>query len=389
MKHDAVDKIASTALPPHAVGVSLDNACGRVLLEPVKADRDHPPFDRATMDGYAVHAAECTNGTTLPVVGDLPAGTTPPGDVPAGTCITIATGAAVPMSCDAVVEHEQTDRANPVRFNLDRVEPRRNIHPRGVDCAEGDVLLKPPLRLSPADIGVAAIAGKMSLTVARAPTVAIVTSGDELVDVAHTPGPYQLRDSNGPMLAAALRSFGADVTTICRAPDDLEATIEVLKSIDVDLLLSVGGVSQGTHDHIKPAWDAIGATLLVDRVPIQPGKPTRCWKTPTGMAIALPGNPVAAIICAHLFARPWIRASLGLQPLGDWSSIALAHDVMPNPTRTLYRAAHVNTDARLATWHGSGDLPHLAGTDGIVECAMQRDVIPAGTVCPFLRWTLD
>jgi molybdopterin molybdotransferase len=191
------------------------------------------------------------------------------------------------------------------------------------------------------------------------------------------------------MLAAALRSFGANVTTLCRAPDDLHATIEALESIDVDLLITVGGVSQGTRDHVKPAWDALGATPLVDRVPIQPGKPTRCWKTPSGTALALPGNPVAAIICAHLFARPWVRASLGLLPLDDWSNIALDHDVTPNPTRTLYRAVNVNSNARLATWHGSGDLPHLAGTDGIVECAMQRDVIPAGTVCPFLRWTLD
>jgi molybdopterin molybdotransferase len=272
----------------------------------------------------------------------------------------------VPFSCDAVVEHEQTDRATPVRFSLDAVEPGRNIHPRGIDRAEGDVLLQSPLRLSPADIGVAAIAGQTTLVVARAPTVAIV-----------------------PMLAAALRSFGANVTTLCRAPDDLHATIEALESIDVDLLITVGGVSQGTRDHVKPAWDALGATPLVDRVPIQPGKPTRCWKTPSGTALALPGNPVAAIICAHLFARPWVRASLGLLPLDDWSNIALDHDVTPNPTRTLYRAVNVNSNARLATWHGSGDLPHLAGTDGIVECAMQRDVIPAGTVCPFLRWTLD
>lgn len=389
VKQDAVQQILAASPAPRHETVPLSQACGRVLHTSLVADRDHPPFNRSTMDGYAVRAAECTAGATLRLVGDLPAGSIPPDELPAGTCIAIATGAAVPKACDAVVEHERTDRGDPVRFDIETVSPGRNIHPQGVDRAQGEVLLEAPLRLGPADIGVAAIAGHAHLLVAQAPSVAIVTTGDELVAIEEVPGPFQLRDSNSPMLAAALRSFGADVTHLVRVPDELKATTETLAALDVDLLITVGGVSQGTRDHIKPAWEALGATPIIERVPIQPGRPTRCWTTPRGVALALPGNPVSAMVCLHLFARPWVRATLGLPPLGDWSTTTLAHDVTPNPNRTLYRAAHVDDVANLASWHGSGDLPHLAATDGIVEIAIGSEPLPTGTPCPFLPWSLD
>jgi molybdopterin molybdotransferase len=388
LKHDAVEAILRSAPIPCGEEVSLGAAAGRVLLKPIHIDRDHPPFDRATMDGYALRATEVAAGCTLKVVGDLGAGTAPPNAVSEGCCIAIATGAALPEGLDAVVEHEETDRGDPVCFTIPHVEPGRNIHRQGVDRHAGDCLVEAPIRLGPAEIGAAAIAGSSHLAVARKPTVAIVTTGDELVAVGATPGPYELRNSNGPMIAAAVEEFGAEVHSITHAPDDLAATKAVFQDIDADLIVSIGGVSAGTRDHVPPAWAALGATQIVERVPIQPGRPTRCWTTARGVALALPGNPVSALVCLHLFARPWVRAAVGLDPLGDWTTAILANDATPNPARTLYRACTFKETASIATWHGSGDLPHLAATDGILELAMSDSPIPAGSVCPYLPWRI-
>lgn len=384
----AVEIVLDTARAPTITRSPLNESLGRVLARTLHADRDHPPFDRATMDGYAVRTAEISFGATLPVASEVPAGTNPPKHTPPGSCIAVATGAAVPEDFDAVIEHEQTDRSNPVRFDVKSVQPGRNIHFRGVDRAAGDVILNAPCRLGPAEIGIAASSGHHEVDLSTPPRIAIISTGEELIDIDAAPNSVQVRDSNSLMISSSVTELGGEVVCHERAQDELEATIDALSaaSLNCDLLITIGGVSAGDRDYVPAAWERLGAKPLIERVPIQPGRPTRLWQHNSCVGLALPGNPVSALVCMHLFGRPWIRAALGLDPLGDWRSAPIAKPVKPNPHRTLYRACVVRDHADIPAWHGSGDLPHLAGTDGLIELPMQEEDLDAGTTCPFLPW---
>ena len=396
-RRDAVETLIPLAVAPSGEEVDLADAAHRILATPINADRDHPPFNRSTMDGYAVRAADVEAGRVFPVAGSISAGSAPMPSVDPGACVAIATGAALPTDLDAVIEHERSNRENPVRFDLPSIEPGRNIHPRGVDRKAGAPVLSEGTRLGPAEIGIAASNGHHRISVRRRPTVALISTGDELVDIHETPGPWQLRDSNGPMLAAAINDLGGEVRRQTRAIDTLEATIDQLHQAmsHCDLVVTIGGVSAGERDHVPAAWEELGARPLINRAAIQPGRPIRAWQVDQTTAIALPGNPVSALVCLHLFARPWLRAGLGLDPLADWEVGELERPARTNPHRTALRPCHQTlrdspgtTRVSVAAWHGSGDLPHLGGTIGIVELDPQAGPeIPAGTACPLLRWS--
>ena len=396
-RRDAVEAVIPFAVAPSSEEVDLADAGQRILATPINADRDHPPFNRSTMDGYAVRAAEVAPERVFPVVGSVSAGTAPPPSVDPGSCVAIATGAALPPDLDAVIEHERSNRENPVRFELPSIESGRNIHPRGIDRKAGAPVLPEAIRLGPAEIGIAASNGHHRIQVRRRPTVALISTGDELVDIRETPGPWQLRDSNRPMLAAAINDIGGEVRSQARAIDTLEDTADQLREAmsQCDLVVTIGGVSAGERDHVPAAWEMLGAKPLINRAAIQPGRPIRAWQADQVTAIALPGNPVSALVCLHLFARPWLRAGLGLDPLADWEVGELERPARTNPHRTALRPCHQTTRdspgttrVSVAAWHGSGDLPHLAETIGIVELDPEAGPeIPAGTPCPLLRWS--
>jgi molybdopterin molybdotransferase len=377
-----------------AVGVetvNISGASGRVLAEAIRADRDAPPFNRAQMDGYALRAADYRRGEAMAVAGEIAAGSAEVPAVPRGACVKIATGAAVPEPLDAVIEHEKSDRGDPVRFTVDAVQPWRSIHRRGADAKRGDVVLAPGVRLGMAQIGIAAAAGVTNITVHRKVRVAIVTSGDEVVAPGMAPEAHQIRNSNAPMLSECFGRFGGDVVEVIHLPDDAELTrrrIGELLGSELDLIVTVGGVSAGERDFFPGALEDNGAIFTLRGAGIQPGRPVACAKSEGGASVlCLPGNPVSSLVCAHLFGWPLVKRLGGEIGGLPWCSIELGEEVKVNPQRQAYRPACV-VDGRgvVPRWSGSGDLIHTASTHGILELPMQPDPARAGDLLRFLPW---
>lgn len=376
---------------PGTQTVQLESCAGRVLAETVDADRDLPPFNRAQMDGYGLRASEVGKLTEWPVIASIPAGH--PGDIPVppGHCVAIATGAPLPDEVDTVIQHELSDRGDPVHFTIDAVEQGRAVHPRGVDAHAGDTLIKPPVVLAAHHLGIAASAGKASLQVAIRPRVTILSSGDEIVAVGSDILPHQIRNSNGLQTAELLHRFGADPSAIIHVPDELDETIDAVRAAldSSDLIITIGGISAGVRDHFPVAFKSCSIELVLHRASIQPGKPIMVGRAPDGtIIVGLPGNPVSALVCTCTFLWPIVRVMLGLTPNLPWREVELAEEVKANPNRRAFRPARLvgmNTIV-VPKWAGSGDLAHTAHTDGFVELPVQDEPVTVGTKLRFLAW---
>ncbi|MEE8153992.1 MAG: molybdopterin molybdotransferase MoeA [Phycisphaerales bacterium] len=384
---------ALTGIEPfHEVqSVALNTAAGRVLRESIAADRDLPPFDRAQMDGYALRAAEVGRIEAWPVVHTISAGMSAQLDVPTGACVAIATGAPLPGDVDTVIQHELSDRSDPVRFTIDSIEPGHAVHRRGADAKRGDVLVDEDTLLGSQQIGIAAIVGKSQLAVARRPRAIVLTSGDEVLPIDQPLRNYQIRNSNGPMVRELLRRIGADPTEHRHILDDREATIgSVGDALErCELLITVGGISAGERDYFPASFKAYGVESSLHGAAIQPGRPIFVGRPPNGaIIIGLPGNPVSVLACTCLFIWPIVRTLLGLEPSLPWRTLELAEVVTPNPNRRAYRPAALldNDRAKVPPWAGSGDLVHTAGTDGLIELPVQPEPVPPGTRVRFLPY---
>lgn len=375
--------------------VELENASGRVLAEPILADRDLPPFDRAMMDGYALRAAEfaAIPGKLWPVAHVIAAGSSPNVDVPPGSCVAIATGAALPGDVDAVIPHEQSDRGNPVRFTVNSISAGNAVHKRGSDAKKGDMLIETGSVMSGHHLGIAAAVGAVSIGARAKPQAAILTSGDEVVvptTALEKLLPHQIRNSNGMMVAELLRRFGAEPAHSRHLPDERESTIAAVKEAieHSDLVITIGGVSVGERDHFPAAFAANGVVPSLAGASIQPGRPIFVGRTSHKVVIGLPGNPVSVLACACLFVWPIVRVLLGLDANLSWREVELAKEVKPNPQRRAFRPAILQSDGRavVPAWAGSGDLAHTAPTHGLLELPVQSDAVPGGTRLRFLPW---
>lgn len=385
---------------PGVEQVALGLAGGRVLAEPVKADRDLPPFNRAQMDGYALRAAEFAQSPSKPwpVAATIPAGASADIRVPNGACVAIATGAPLPGDVDTVIQHELSDRGDsdgqPVRFKLTSVTAGQAVHARGSDAKAGDTLIHAGTVLGPQHLGIAAAVGKTTLTVARKPRAIVLTSGDEVVPAATALNdlkPQQIRNSNGPMMMEMLDRIGAMAAQIQHLPDQRDSTINAVGDAitNFDLIITIGGVSAGERDHFPAAFESCGVTTSLKGASIQPGRPIFVGRGPVGsVVIGLPGNPVSVLACACLFVWPIVRCMLGLDANLPWRDVKLAQAVKPNPQRRAFRPAIVQSDGRIVvpSWAGSGDLAHTAPTHGLVELPVQAEAVGADTALRFLPW---
>jgi molybdopterin molybdotransferase len=391
---DAYQQILATARPLPAETVPLAAAVGRVLRQEIAADRDFPPYNRVTMDGIALSFAALEAGQiTFPIERTQLAGAVPEPLRNPQAVIEIMTGAALPPGTDTVIRYEDLDFTDqPTRQATVRVAPPRpghNVHAQGSDQAASALLLAPGLVLSPADIAVAATVGAATLAVARRPKVAVVSTGDEIVDVAETPLPHQIRRSNAYMLQAALTLDGA-MSDIFHLDDDLDALKASLPPLlaDYDAVLLSGGVSKGKADFLPQALRESGATELFHRVAQRPGQPLWFGQRPGGAAVfALPGNPVATFAAYYRYVRGWLRAGQQAVPR-PLVFAELTEAVEFKPTLTYFLAVRLEQapDGRLlahpAPTAGSGDLAGLLAADGLLELGPELTHFAAGTAWP-------
>lgn len=293
--------------------VVFTEALGRVLREDVRANADVPAGDNTAMDGYAVRAADVANPPVrLRVIEDLPAGTVAAKRVEAGTAIRIMTGALMPEGSDSVAQVEITDGGSDFVVVQECVSTGTNVRRRGEDMREGDLVLAGGTPVGAAEIGVLASVQKSVVRVSRRPTVAILSTGDEIVDV-DEPRPFgKVVNSNSYSLAALAREAGALPRMIGIVRDDRDATVAAIESaLESDFVISSGGVSVGAYDFVKDALDALGADTMFWQVAMKPGKPVVLARVRGHLYFGLPGNPVSCMVSFILFIAPALRKAMG------------------------------------------------------------------------------
>jgi molybdopterin molybdotransferase len=339
---EALRRILDGASALSAERVDLLAAADRVLAEDVTANLTQPPFDASAMDGYAVRAADVASvPAALEVIGESNAGGPFAGEVGAGQAVRIFTGASVPKGADAVVIQEDTERAGDSLSVREAAKPGANIRRAGGDFRIGDTLLRAGRLLDASAITLAAAGGNAGVGVRRAPVVAILATGDELVEPGRTPGPGQIVSSNPYGLAALVRRFGGEPWLLGIAADTLEdLQTKLAAAADADILVTIGGASVGDRDLVKPALEARGLALDFWKVAVRPGKPMLFGRLGAQRVLGLPGNPLSCLIAARLFLVPLMFRLLGRTdaPLDERAAV-LAHPMEANGPRQHYMRA--------------------------------------------------
>ncbi len=390
----ATDIVLENALLLPDEVVPLHRSVGRVLREPLLADRDFPPFDRVSMDGIAICFAIFEVGQRRFFIENIQAAGAPQLALKDKTnCIEVMTGAMLPQGTDTVIRYEDLSiDAGFATVSIEKIQARQNIHAKGIDRKMDETIVAGGTLISPAELGVAATIGKSELKVAALPRVCILSSGDELVEVHETPLPHQIRKSNVHVMAAVLGTWGLP-SDLLHLPDDpavIEATLgDCLTKYDV--LLMSGGVSMGKFDHIPSALERLGVRQLFHKVSQRPGKPFWFGRSESTVVFAFPGNPVSSFMCLHRYFQPWLRASMGLQPIENQYA-ALTEDYIFKPDLTYFLQVKLaaGQDGRLlatpVTGQGSGDLANLVDSDAFIELPLERQVFQAGEVFPIWRF---
>ncbi len=328
----------TSALP--AESIPLAQSIGRVLAEDVAAVRDQPPFSASAMDGWAVRAAD-TPGP-LKIVGESAAGHGFEGQTAAGEAVRIFTGAAVPDGCDAIVIQEDAERDGET-VRVPAVEAGTFVRPAGGDFAAGAALLSRGDRIDPWRLSLAASAGRAEVSVHRRPRVALLSTGEEIVEAPMTPGRFQIYDSGVPALAAMIAGWGGEVIRARPVRDDMAAVIAALKSAKADLIVTVGGASVGDHDLVRAAAQALGLELRVESVNVRPGKPTFFGVLADGRRLlGLPGNPASAFVCAEMFLKPILAAYQGAPTEPATITARLAQALPANGSREHWMRAKLS-----------------------------------------------
>lgn len=371
---------AARALPV-AEQAALLQAAGRVLAEQVTADRDYPPVARSVRDGFAVRAADLPGD--LRVIGEVRAGESFSGQVQSGEAVEIMTGAPLPRGADCVVMIEHVTLAGD-RVNVPRtLASGENISPQGSEAGRHEVLLEPGRRLGFAEIALLATVGRPRVSVFRKPEVAILATGDEIVEVDQTPLQYQIRNSNAQALAVQVMRAGACPRVLPVAPDLYAGTRELVEQgLRSDLLLLSGGVSAGKYDLVERVLRDLGAEFFFDRVLIQPGQPLVFGKAQGKFFFGLPGNPASTMVTFEIFGRAAVELLSGqsesMLPL-PWSK--LTRDFHQKTGLTRFLPATLSRDGSEITplrWQGSGDVPALARANAFLVTEPDRESWSAG-----------
>lgn len=381
--------MAEIAVGP-AEPVPLGEALGRILREDIAATSDLPPADNSAMDGYAVRAEDLP--ARLPVTGDIPAGHPSATALSPGTAMRIMTGAFVPEGADTVVQVEVTDGGMDT-VAIHRALPRgTNIRRRGADMRRGDLVLRSGTRIGPAELAMLAAVQKTAVAVGRRPVVAILSTGDELVDVDGVLEPGKIVNTNAHLLAALVTEAGAVPRVLGIVRDTKDATIAALETaLESDFVISSGGVSVGAYDFVKAALEELGAKTKFWRVSMKPGKPVVLSTLRDRVVFGLPGNPVSCLVSFHLFARPALRRAMGEEGTLFPSMI---HARVQGPLkgaadRRVYVRVHVAAQngelhAHPLASQGSGSLTSMIGANGLAVVEGGTLGVEAGAIVPVL-----
>jgi molybdopterin molybdotransferase len=361
--------------------VALADAAGRVLAEEIAADRDYPPFPRSARDGFAVRAADLPG--ELRVIGEVRAGEVFTGAVAVGEAVEIMTGAPMPDGADAVVMVEHTERHGDCVSIQRSLAAGENFSPRGIEARDGDAVLGGGVRIGYAEVALLATVGRTRVVVYQRPRVAIVATGDEIVDFDQHPAPHQIRNSNAASLAVQVQRAGGLPEILGIARDTYESTrAQIRQGLEADLLLLSGGVSAGKYDLVEKVLAEFGANFFFDRVKIQPGQPLVFGKVQGKIFFGLPGNPGSTMITFETIARVAVEKAQGLRE----PSLPLLRARLTGPIRhktglTRFLPAILSTDGSTIApmvSKGSGDVAALARCNAFLVTDPDREAWAAG-----------
>jgi len=391
----ALNLVLERAKPRAPERQTLCHSLGRVLAEDVISDIDSPPYDKALMDGFAVIASDLRGGRgELMVIDEVTAGDIPCEPLQSGMATRLMTGAPVPRGADTVVvtEKAQLDTTGDlptVRIEDRDVRPGQNILYRGMSIRRGETVLQAGKQLSPIDAGLLAEVGRTQILIHPQPRAAVLATGNELVPACDVPGPGQIRNSNGPMLCALVRSAGGEPVDLSTARDtEAELAHQINEGLHEDLLILSGGVSTGVLDLVPRVLRDLGVEQVFHGVRLKPGKPMWFGILPHAkgprLVFGLPGNPVSTLVCFELFVRPAIAALAGLPPRPHPSVTGQLTESFRQPgDRPTYFPVQLERGAdanliRLLDWQGSADLRTLARADGLAVFPTDRTEFEPG-----------
>jgi molybdopterin molybdotransferase len=386
----ALQLVLQNVTPLGVERVPILAALGRVITEEIRSSRDIPGFDNSAMDGYAVRAADvaragASNPARLRVLGTVAAGAMPATKVERGTAMRTMTGAPVAEGADAIVPVEQTRADGDWVEILSTAEPHAFVRPRGEDLREGELVMEAGKRLSAADLGMLASLNRSMIDVYRAPRVAIMTTGDELVDVDQRPAGAQVVNSSAYALAGAVREAGGEPAILKVArdrPEEIRARLN--EAFAFDAVLTTGGVSVGQFDHVKGALDELGMRQIFHGVAQRPGRPLKFGLAGGRPIFGLPGNPVSTMVCFYLYARPALLKMGGRRDLGlPRVAVRCAVDIRTAKDLTEFVRVRLRREggefyATPTGNQGSGILSSLSRADALLIGPADATVLKAG-----------
>ena len=373
--------------------VPLRDSVRRILRDDVLSDADSPPFDKAIRDGFAVRVEDLDPiPVVLSVVGESRAGLAANVTVERGQCCEIMTGAPLPAGSNAVVMVENTERVSPNSVRILRgVRENEGLLRRGAEARQGELILRSGRRIGLADLGLLAGNGKSTVLVSAKPSVAVIATGDELVEVEETPKPDQIRNSNSYTICAQVEEAGARPTALGIARDDLDdLRRKICQGLEEDILIVSGGVSVGKYDLVEKVFAEFGVEVLFDKIAMKPGKPTVFGHRGQTYVFGLPGNPISTMVAFHMFVRPLILFLLKAENTAPKVLEAkLEAPAKCDPERAALVPALVRFDGgqywiRPAPWKGSSDLVGLSRANALIMIPRRSGTLESGQNAQFL-----
>ena len=384
--------ILANLIIPQKKKVKIIQALDKILAEDIFADRDFPPFHRATMDGIAINYLTYQNGKRSFTIESIMAAGQPKIKLQDSlNAIEIMTGAAIPDGANTVIPYEHfLLKDGEAILSDDKVEVGQNIHLQGNDARQNEKLLSSGTIISSADVAILASVGKSEVLIFELPKAAIISTGNELVDINQTPLIHQVRKSNSYALQAAYSQMGGE-SSLFHLPDEEEIIAAELKKIlaNFDLILLSGGVSKGKYDFIPQTLEALGIKKLFHQVSQRPGKPMWFGRSETKFAFALPGNPVSTFMCFHKYVKSWVLASMGVENKIEMA--ILANDYSFKPPLTYFLQVKLKNEAGKwmaypVTGGGSGDFVNLKDVDGFLELPKEKKDFRAGQAYSIIQF---